>query len=55
MDIKKAANYISTYAKPASQGLCARYVANGLQYAGFKFNRQPAAYMYNKEIGRAHV
>ena len=52
MDIKKAANYISIHAKPASQGLCARYVANGLQYAGFKFNRQSAAYMYNKELAK---
>lgn len=50
MNIKKAAEYIYSHSKGTSQGLCARYVANGLQYAGLKFNRQPAAYMYNKEL-----
>lgn len=50
MDIRKAANYISTHAKSTSQGLCARYVANGLVNAGLKFNRQPSAYLYNLEL-----
>ena len=50
MNINKAAEYIYNHSKGTSQGLCARYVANGLVNAGLKFNRQPSAYLYNLEL-----
>lgn len=42
----KAAMYVSKNAHDGSKGKCARYVANGLEAAGYKFQRQPSAYMY---------
>lgn len=43
----KASRYARSHAHAKSQGRCARYVANALQASGFKFNRQPSAYMYH--------
>ena len=42
-----AADYARSHAKGRSVGRCARYVANALQASGFKFQRQPSAYMYH--------
>lgn len=42
-----AMRYAKKHAKNESTGYCARYVANALQYAGIKFQRQPSAYMYH--------
>lgn len=42
----KAAEFVAKNAKGKSVGKCARYVANGLEAAGYKFERQPSAYMY---------
>lgn len=41
-----AANYARGRAKAKTLGLCAKYVADALQYAGYKFLRQPSAYLY---------
>ncbi len=43
----KAAKIATNAASSKSQGLCARYVANALQGAGYKFTRQNSAYMYH--------
>jgi len=43
----KAAEYARKHAKKKSIGYCAKYVANALEYAGLKFQRQPSAYMYH--------
>lgn len=44
---EKAADYASKHhVGVQSIGYCARYVANGLQNAGYKFTRQESAYMY---------
>lgn len=45
--VVNAATYASAHAKRRSIGYCARYVANALQASGFKFQRQPSAYMYH--------
>lgn len=42
-----AAAYATTKAGPKSLGLCAKFVANALEAAGYKFQRQPSAYMYD--------
>lgn len=42
-----AMRYARQHAKSKSSGYCARFVANALQYAGIKFQRQPSAYMYH--------
>lgn len=42
-----AMRYARKHAKTKSSGYCARYVANALEYAGIKFQRQPSAYMYH--------
>ena len=42
-----AMRYAKKHAKNESSGYCARYVANALEYAGIKFQRQPSAYMYH--------
>ena len=39
----KAARYARSKAHPKSQGLCARYVVNALQAAGYKMSRGNAA------------
>ena len=44
---KKACDYVTAHSHERSLGKCARYVANALQAAGYKFNRQPSAYMYH--------
>ena len=46
-DISAAADYARSKANSKSVGLCAKYVANALEHVGFKFNRQPSAYMYH--------
>ena len=46
VDINKAVNYLVNNAKKKSTGWCARYVANALEAAGFKFERQTSAYLY---------
>nr|DAM88314.1 MAG TPA: putative cytoplasmic protein [Caudoviricetes sp.] len=44
---EKAATYASRHHEgPKSTGYCARYVANSLENAGYKFTRQESAYMY---------
>lgn len=47
---KKAALYASKKALKASSGYCARYVANALEYAGYRFTRQESAYLYNTQV-----
>lgn len=42
-----AMRYSRKHAKSKSSGYCARFVANALEYAGIKFQRQPSAYMYH--------
>lgn len=42
----KAAKIATQKALGSSSGYCARYVANALQNAGYKFTRQASAYMY---------
>lgn len=42
-----AMRYARQHAKSKSSGYCARFVANALEYAGIKFQRQPSAYMYH--------
>jgi flagellum-specific peptidoglycan hydrolase FlgJ len=42
----KAAMNATQAAGDKSKGLCAKYVANALQGAGYKFNRNPSAYQY---------
>jgi len=42
-----AMRFARQHAKSKSSGYCARFVANALQYAGIKFQRQPSAYMYH--------
>lgn len=44
----KAASFARTNAAPRSVKMCARYVANALEKAGFKFDRQESAWMYWK-------
>ena len=44
---RKACDYVTKHSHAHSLGKCARYVANALQAAGYKFNRQPSAYMYH--------
>ena len=46
VDINKAVNYLVNNAKKQSTGWCAKYVANALEAAGFKFERQTSAYLY---------
>ena len=43
----KACKSLTVNSREKSIGRCARYVANALQAAGYKFNRQPSAYMYH--------
>ena len=43
----KACKSLTVNSREKSVGKCARYVANALQAAGYKFNRQPSAYMYH--------
>ena len=43
----KACDTLTTNSKEKSIGKCAKYVADALQSAGYKFNRQPSAYMYH--------
>lgn len=42
-----ASRFARERANRSSTGFCARYVANALEYAGIKFQRQPSAYMYH--------
>lgn len=42
----RAAQVASSRAKGRSSGYCARYVADALAAGGYKFQRQPSAYMY---------
>lgn len=42
-----AMRFARQHAKSKSSGYCARFVANALEYAGIKFQRQPSAYMYH--------
>lgn len=42
----KAATSATQKANPTSTGFCAKFVANALQAAGYKFNRQNSAYQY---------
>lgn len=42
----KAATLATQNAKPESTGFCAKFVANALQGAGYKFVRQNSAYQY---------
>lgn len=42
-----AMRYARKHAKSKSSGYCARFVANALEYAGIKFQRQGSAYMYH--------
>lgn len=42
-----AMRFARKHAKTESSGYCARFVANALEYAGIKFQRQPSAYMYH--------
>ena len=46
-NVYQAAEYITKHAYKNSKDLCARFVANALEYGGFKFQRQNAAYMYH--------
>ena len=47
-NIYDAADYLTRNSCKSSKGLCAKYVANALQYGGkFTFNRQSSAYMYH--------
>ncbi len=46
--MSKVASYARDNAEPRSVGRCARYVANALVKAGFKFVRQGSAWMYWK-------
>lgn len=43
---KAAAKHITSGALPKSAGYCAKYTANALTKAGYKFTRQPSAFMY---------
>jgi len=43
-----AAQYATRHAEKQSIGYCAKYVANALEAAGLKFQRQPSAYMYHR-------
>lgn len=43
----KACDTLTANSKEKSIGKCAKYVADALQSAGYKFNRQPSAYMYH--------
>jgi hypothetical protein len=45
IDFDKAVDYLHKNAKQKSQSLCARYVMNALEKAGFKFTRVGSAYM----------
>ena len=42
----KAATIATQKANPTSTGFCAKFVANALAQAGYKFNRQNSAYQY---------
>lgn len=46
VDINKAVNYLVSHAQSKSTGWCAKYVANALEYGGFRFTRQGSAYLY---------
>lgn len=43
----KACKTLTANSREKSIGKCAKYVADALQSAGYKFNRQPSAYMYH--------
>lgn len=43
----KACKSITANSREKSIGKCAKYVADALKSAGYKFNRQPSAYMYH--------
>ena len=45
----RAAKYASSRCGARSQGKCARYVREAMQYAGFKFTPKVSAYMYADE------
>jgi len=46
VDINKAVDHLVSHARSKSVGLCAKYVADALEAGGFKFTRQPSAYLY---------
>ena len=60
-NIYNAVNYLTEYACLKSVGLCAKYVANALEFGGkFSFQRQPSAYLYHtngilKKIGFTEI
>lgn len=45
-DIDKAVKHLIENAEPTSTNWCAKYVSNALLKGGFKFTKQPYAYMY---------
>ena len=47
-NLKKGCNYLRRKAHKKSTGYCAKYVANALVQAGFKFTRQGSAYQYHR-------
>ena len=47
-DLQKGCNYLRRKAHKKSTGYCAKYVANALVQAGFKFTRQGSAYQYHR-------
>lgn len=47
VSIDKAVAYLKAHAHKKSTGYCAKYVANALEAGGFKFTRQPSAYLYH--------
>ena len=47
-DIKKACTFLRKNAHKKSVGFAGKYVADALQYGGFKFTRQSSSYQYHK-------
>ena len=46
-DLNKGCNFLRRKAHKKSTGYCAKYVADALQQAGFRFSRQGSAYQYH--------
>ena len=46
VNMDAAVNHLVQYAEPKSLNICALYVANALEAGGFRFVRQPYAYLY---------
>ena len=47
-DIKKACTFLRKNDHKKSVGFAGKYVADALQYGGFKFTRQSSSYQYHK-------